>query len=92
VLLLAGVSAVLLLAGWVVLAQGGYELAWWTVDDGGSTWANGGGYTLGGTIGQPDAGVLSGGGYVLGGGFWRGGEAHAPLHRIYLPLTLCRPG
>ncbi len=33
----------------------------------------GGGFELSGTIGQPDAGVLSGaGGFTLAGGFWIG--------------------
>lgn len=42
----------------------------WTVDGGGSPPAQGGGYQVYGTIGQPDAGVLTGGAYTLGGGFW----------------------
>ena len=54
-----------------VLAQEGYELSWWTVDGGGGV-SSGGGYTLTGTIGQPDAGGLAGGGYSLPGGFWGG--------------------
>ena len=46
----------------------------------------GGGYILGGTIGQPDAGaVLAGGSYTLGGGFWADGVAE---YRIYLPLVM----
>jgi len=71
----------------VALAQtgGGYDLTWSTIDGGGATWSEGGGYALGGTIGQPDAGVLSGGGYTLAGGFWGGGAAQ---YRIYLPLVL----
>jgi hypothetical protein len=79
-LLLAGVALVWAQAG------GGYDLTWNTVDGGGGTFSSGGGYTLGGTAGQPDAGVLSGGGYTLGGGFWAGGAAG--LYRIYLPLVL----
>ena len=83
-------ALVLLLAGAaLVQAQvgGGYDLTWSTVDGGGGTFSSGGGYTLGGTAGQPDAGVLTGGGYTLGGGFWRGGAAAIP-YRIYLPLVL----
>jgi hypothetical protein len=54
----------------------GYDLSWHTIDGGGYTWSEGGGYTLGGTVGQPDAGAApSGGGYVLTGGFWVGGPA-----------------
>ena len=77
-------AAFLLLAS-VALAQsgGGYDLSWNTVDGGGYTFSAGGDYTLGGSIGQPDAGLLIGGSYMLGGGFWDG-EAY----RIYLPLVL----
>jgi len=64
---------------------GGYDLTWSTIDGGGYTWSEGGGYSLGGTVGQPDAGVLSGGGYTLLGGFWGGGTAQ---YGIYLPLVL----
>jgi len=80
--------AAFLLVASVALAQsgGGYDLSWNTVDGGGYTFSAGGDYALGGTIGQPDAGLLIGGGYILGGGFWRGG-ALAP-YRIYLPLLL----
>lgn len=55
------------------LAQSGgpYNLTWSNVGAGGS--ASGGGYTLAGTAGQPDAGALSGGSYTLTGGFWGGG-------------------
>ena len=44
-----------------------YDLSWWTVDGGGTTLSTGEGYTLGGTAGQPDAGVLTGEGYTLAG-------------------------
>ena len=49
---------------------GGYDLARHTVDNDGASFSTGGGYQLGGTIGQPDAGGLSGGDYTLAGGFW----------------------
>jgi hypothetical protein len=42
---------------------------WFTVDGGGGT-SSGGQFTLSGTAGQPDAGVMTGGGYTLHGGFW----------------------
>jgi hypothetical protein len=45
----------------------------------------GGAYTLGGTVGQPDAGVLKGSNYTLTGGFWSGAYA---VRRLYLPLLL----
>lgn len=50
-------------------------ITWRSIDGGGVIRATGGGYTLGGTIGQPDAGTLVGGGFTLGGGFWFGGQA-----------------
>jgi hypothetical protein len=67
-----------------------HALTWWTVDGGGWTFSRGGGYTLGGTIGQPDAGLLRGGGYALAGGFWPGGETVPVDHRSYLPLVVRR--
>jgi hypothetical protein len=54
-------------------AQGSYDLSWYTVDGGGATFSAGGGYELGATIGQPDAGSHSGGTFDLAGGFWNGG-------------------
>ncbi len=62
----------------------GYELSWWTVDGGGATFSTVGAYSLGGTVGQADAGALSGGSYALSGGFWYGGGGSA----LYLPLIL----
>ncbi len=79
-------AAVLLSVAWVGLAQGGYDLSWWTVDGGGGP-SSGGSYTLSGTFGQPDAGVVAGGGYTLGGGFWPGDVA-SMAQQIYLPLVL----
>ena len=55
-------------------------------DAGGYTFSAGGAYSLGGTIGQADAGVMSGGTYTLVGGFW--GGATAQVYRIYLPLVM----
>lgn len=63
----------------------GYQLTWWTVDNGGTTSASGGGYSLSGTIGQPDAAVWAGGVYVVSGGFWNG--AGGIEYRIYMVLT-----
>lgn len=79
-------AALPLLAG-AVTAQSGYDLSWWTVDDGGYTFSTGGDYSLGGAIGQPDAGLLAGGSYNLSGGFWFGG-APGGLHRVYLPVVM----
>ena len=50
---------------------GGYDLSWWTIDGGGVTFATGGAFNLGGTVGQPDASnALTGGTFSLTGGFW----------------------
>jgi len=88
-----------LAAGAAVYAQagGGYDLTWNTVDGGGAIFASGGGYTVGGTAGQPDAAVWSGGGYTLpqgpiavSGGFWHAAQAGTPPGGpgVYLPLIL----
>ena len=71
-----------------VSAPTSYTLVGWTADGGGGT-SGAPGYLLNGTIGQPDAGVLSGGGYILGGGFWPGGVASEPPEFcIYLPSVV----
>jgi len=75
----------LLFVSGAALAQGGYELAWNTVDGGGGALL-GGAYTLAGTIGQTDAATLSFGPYSLLGGFW--GGPRASLRQIYLPIVL----
>jgi hypothetical protein len=80
--------ALLVLVPWVIAQTGGgYDLTWSTVDGGGATFSLDGGYSLGGTIGQPDAGMLTDGGYTLGGGFWGGGVL-VVQHSIYLPTVL----
>lgn len=67
------VAATLLLAG---TARGlpSYDLTWNTVDGGGATYSSGGAFSMGGTIGQPDAGPIpsgmSGGVFAVIGGFW----------------------
>ena len=48
------------------------EINRFTIDGGAPGLSAGGGFELAGTIGQPDAGVLSGGGLTLAGGFWFG--------------------
>jgi hypothetical protein len=86
---LMGVGLLLLLAS-VALAQSGgdYDLSWSTVDGGGGTFSSGGAYSLGGTAGQPEAGLAMGGAYLVGGGFWGGGEVAALGYEIYLPLVM----
>lgn len=46
-----------------------YSVDWFTIDGGGGL-STGGVYTVSGTIGQPDAGLMSGGNFTLQGGFW----------------------
>jgi hypothetical protein len=46
-----------------------YSITWDSLDGGGGA-STGGGYTVAGTIGQPDAGTMSGANYTLNGGFW----------------------
>lgn len=86
--LLVVLLAAAALPGGVSLAQtgGGYELTWSTVDGGGAMFSTGGSYSLGGTIGQPNAGLLSGGSYTLSGGFWNSPPEYG--HGIYLPLIV----
>lgn len=73
----------------VAQSDNGYDLGWNTVDGGGYTFSTGGGYSLGGTLGQPDAGALSDGDYALAGGFWgRRAIAPPPGYKIYLPIVL----
>lgn len=49
---------------------GGFDLTRNAVSGGGTTFSTGGGYRLGGAVGQPAADTLSGGAYLLRGGFW----------------------
>ena len=63
-----------------------FTLDWFTLDGGGGASA-GGGFTLTGTIGQPDAAASSGGGYSVQGGFWSASLApftNSPALRIEL--------
>jgi len=54
-----------------------FSIDWYTIDGGGGT-SSGGSFVLSGTIGQPDAGVLSGGAFTVYGGFWYPGAAAPP--------------
>jgi hypothetical protein len=47
-----------------------FDLSRFTIDGGGTMRSTGGNFELSGTIGQPDAGVLTGGTFQLTGGFW----------------------
>lgn len=81
------VVTVILLPFTMALSSDGYDLAWWTVDSGGSHYSAGS-YTLDGTAGQPDAGMLTGGSYSLTGGFW---GAAQPGWLVYLPFAVRNP-
>lgn len=68
---------VLLVAAIATALAQDYAIDWCTIDGGGAGVSNAsssGGYTLSGTIGQPDAGdqstPMTGGVYSLVGGFW----------------------
>jgi hypothetical protein len=54
-------------------ARAALTMDWYTMDGGGGTFSTGGVLSLGGTVGQPDAGSCAGGTLVLDGGFWHGG-------------------
>ncbi len=61
--------ALLALATAPSLAFGQFAINWYSIDGGGGT-SSGGGFTLTGVIGQPDAGpTMSGGQFQLSGGF-----------------------
>ena len=80
------VTLALLLAVATALAQtsGTFDLSWNNQPNGGATFSQGGGYTLGATVAQPPAsGSMSGGGYSLTGGFWTGPYANY----IYGPVV-----
>ncbi len=65
---ITSVVAVLMATATIGLAQ--YDIAWWTIDGGGGT-SSGGAFSIGGTIGRPEAGTLTGGNFTLSGG-WGG--------------------
>ena len=86
VVVLAAVLLLNLLLSTFVLASDAqsYSIAWWTIDGGGVTTSTGG-YSLGGTIGQPDSGMSGGSNYTLAGGFW---FSTFTRHNLNLPLVL----
>jgi len=91
-LLLASVCLMLVAGSALAQTGGDYDLTWWTVDGGGGT-VEGSGYTLIGTVGQPEPGPsLTGGDYTLLSGFWSAGGAISPPtdEYLYLPLVVRR--
>ena len=79
VILLFAVSGVLAQSG------GGFDIPWFTIDNGGGQ-SSGGGFSVSGTAGQPDAGQMSGGGFSVSGGFWN--AVPVSPAKSYLPLVM----
>jgi hypothetical protein len=93
-LLLAGSRAGAAGNGLASILSAPFDLSWWTVGGGGDTATSGGNYTLGGTIGHTNAGVLDGGNYNLSGGFWNSAAAAGatpPAVQVYLPVVVKQP-
>lgn len=65
------VASLLLLMTLTTARAQNYAIDWYTIDGGGGT-STGGVFSVSGTIGQPDAGVMSGGNFTVQGGFWGG--------------------
>ena len=64
-------------------ASVGYELMWFTIDGGGGTFTSGEDYTLVGSVGQHDTGIMGDCNISIKGGFW----GYAGLNYcILLPL------
>jgi hypothetical protein len=54
---------------WCATSYAQFSINWASID-GGAGESGGGPFSLSGTIGQPDAGVMGGSGYTVIGGFW----------------------
>jgi hypothetical protein len=74
----------------LALAQvDGFDLSWHRVAGGGGTSADGGQYTLSGTIGQSEAGrLMEGSTFRLSGGYWGGAGPDPAINDLYLPMVL----
>jgi hypothetical protein len=69
-----------------------YSIDWHTIDGGGGA-SSGGGFTVSGTIGQPDAGgPMTGAPYLLTGGFWALPLAEQSFDRPALTIVPFGPG
>ena len=62
-----------------------YSLDSFTIAGGGGA-SSGGGYSMNGTIGQPDTGTMSGGNYSLTGGFWGAMQTPVPARSVILKV------
>jgi hypothetical protein len=81
------ILAALVVVSLAAAQSGQWDLAWYTIDGGGTISSSGDGFALSGTIGQPDTGSLSGGVYTLKGGFWGVmASSGPPSSTVYLPL------
>ncbi len=73
-------AAVALTLGVATVAPGQkFQIDWHSIDGGGVMFSTGGGFELGGALGQPDAGLLTGGNFELTGGFWAGAVPQCAL-------------
>jgi hypothetical protein len=81
----------LLLTLVAITAEAQYSIDWSTIDGGGGT-STGGVYSVSGTIGQPDAGLMSGGSYTLLGGFWVLPRAVQETNAPILTIVAAAPG
>lgn len=65
-----------------IAAAQSFNLDWRTIDGGGGS-SSGGGFTVQGTIGQPDAGgPMTADGYAITGGFWSFQSVVLPVPRL----------
>lgn len=80
-------AAFLAAAVFAPAASAQFSIPWYTIDSGGGM-SSGGGFTLYGTIGQPDAGQpMSGGNFTLYPGFWAGISRGGPACTADLTTT-----
>lgn len=71
-----------------MLLGANYDMPWWTIDGGGGT-STSDTFSVSGTIGQPDAGLIAGGTYLVSGGFWNNeGALQGFLYSAYLPTVM----
>ncbi len=66
-------------------AADSWAIDWWSVDGGGGT-SSGGSWTLAGSVGQPDAGIVQGGAFRLEGGLLASTATRS--YQVNLPIVL----